>query len=78
MSDVKALMENKPLHWTELASCVGDDRFTYRQDLLSISDIGQMARMCLFCPVYDDCLDWAERERVTDVFAAAMSYGVQP
>lgn len=65
-------MENKPLHWTDLASCVGDDRFTGTYEALSPADVGNMAVMCLNCPVQLECLAWAEREQATDVWACAM------
>lgn len=68
--NVKALMEGKSLHWTDLAMCGGDDRFTGRFEWLSFDDLFDMAGMCLGCPVFDECSEWADVYRVVDVFAA--------
>lgn len=70
VSNVKRLMENGPLHWTDLAVCGGDDRFTGRFEWLSDVDRLEMAGMCAVCPVFDECAEWADVYRVVDVFAA--------
>lgn len=72
MSDgVKRVMEDKPLHWTALALCVGDDRYTGRQqDVNGLKDRCEMRAKCARCPVLEECAKWAECEKVVDVYAA--------
>lgn len=62
-----------PPHWTDLALCEGDERFT-QDDLLSPTDLDQMERICRECEVYFDCLEYHdppdEDWRASGVFAA--------
>lgn len=69
--DVKTLMEGKlERHWSERASCAGDDRFTGRFEALASLDLYEMLFTCLNCPVRADCLKWAEDVGAVEVFAA--------
>ncbi|UVF61244.1 WhiB family transcription factor [Mycobacterium phage DuncansLeg] len=68
--EIEALMSPKPLHWTEEALCHDDRRFTGDEKTLGPQDWTEMAAKCFDCPVRKQCDDWANREGVTDVFAA--------
>lgn len=68
--EVKPLMEDKPIHWTGLALCGGDDRFTGNFGDISPKDHCEMIALCGNCPVFDQCAEWAERDKAIEVFAA--------
>lgn len=62
-------MLNRPLHWSQLATCRLDGRFTGRREWLTDADLNEMESICLGCPVFVECLDEFVPV-VTDVFAA--------
>ena len=68
------LMENRPDHWTDYASCHDDARFTGRREWLAYSDLLSMRGMCAACPVLTECADWAS-DGAFEVFAAGGWWG---
>lgn len=77
--NIERLITTGESHWSELAGCLGDARFTggnwlhgakENGELLVRDDFVEMREVCARCPVFDDCDAWANRERVRDVFAA--------
>lgn len=70
LEQIKALMKDKPYHWTDEAACDGDARFTGRFTSLTVGDHAEMHELCRSCPVYWECSEWADRDAAVDVFAA--------
>lgn len=60
-------------HWSELALCEGDERFT-QDEKLSTSDRKQMEAICRECEVFFECLEFhdppGEGWHAVGVFAA--------
>lgn len=62
-----------PPHWTDLALCEGDKRFT-QDEKLSAKDRKQMESICRECEVFFECLEHHDPPdevwHATGVFAA--------
>lgn len=56
--------------WKLLSNCRDDERFTWRREWLSHHDLMGLNLICMRCPVWGQCKQWADDEQVTDVFAA--------
>jgi len=50
--------------WRDEALCEGDDRFIHPDKTAGLK------RICVECPVFDECLRWAVTYSVSGVFAA--------
>lgn len=55
-------------HWTDLAACVGDPRFT-QKDPPGPVEAKQLSDICRDCDVFFECLEFHEQWRATAVFA---------
>lgn len=67
MSDFYGLWD-----FTELANCLGDERFTGNKP--DEQALAELERICKSCEVFTECLEWAEEYQVTEVFAAGEWY----
>jgi len=68
MSDIDKLIGDGSLHWSELASCQGDARFTQKHPP-DVQEAKQLSEICKKCDVFFACLDFHEEWAAVAVFA---------
>lgn len=68
MSELSKLMQLGEHHWTELAACLGDPRFTQKEPP-DPSQARQLSAICRDCDVFFDCLKFHEECSAIAVFA---------
>ena len=68
MSDIDKLIGDGSLHWSELASCQGDARFTQKQPP-NADEAKRLSLICKGCDVFFECLDFHEEWAAVAVFA---------
>lgn len=54
------MMRNVPEHWSEMAGCLGDERFIADPKTLTGIEVDDMKFMCAGCEVFSECADWAQ------------------
>lgn len=68
MIDLDKLMQLGDYHWTELAACRDDPRFT-QADPPNDAEAKQLSDICRSCDVFFECLDFHDEWDAVAVFA---------
>lgn len=64
----KLMQQAQTAHWTELAACQGDPRFT-QKDPPDPEEAKQLSDKCRRCDVFFECLEYHEEWGAVAVFA---------
>jgi hypothetical protein len=68
MTDIDKLISDGSFHWSELASCRGDARFTQKHPPTNKETL-HLKQICKKCDVFFECLDFHEEMAAVAVFA---------